>query len=132
MDTVEVVAAIIINDGKILCTQRSIDDPYLALKWEFPGGKIEHNESHIQALKREIKEELNADIEVNDFFMTVKHQYAHFHLTMHTYICELKESSLNLNEHHQYQWLYPNQLEKLEWVEADIKVISILEGSDKI
>ena len=123
MKTVEVVAAIIIEDNKILCTQRSIDDPYLSLKWEFPGGKIEKEETHEQALKREIKEELNLDISVDKFFMLVNHRYSHFNLVMHTYLCSMEEDKFTLNEHHHYKWLEPNQLTTLDWAEADIEIV---------
>ena len=123
MKTVEVVAAIIEKDNKILCTQRSIDDPYLSLKWEFPGGKIEEGETHKQALIREIKEELNLDIQVNEHFLTINHKYPHFKLIMHTYLCTMKEDKFTLNEHNHYKWLKPNELHTLDWVEADIEII---------
>ena len=87
MKQVEVVAAVITKDDKILATQRGYGD--FKGKWEFPGGKIESGESHEQALIREIKEELHADIKVLDYLTTVEYDYETFHLTMHTYICSL-------------------------------------------
>jgi 8-oxo-dGTP diphosphatase len=123
MKRTKIVAAIIRKDNKILCTQRSIKDKYLALKWEFPGGKIEEGETHQEALIREIKEELNIDIKVNDFFMTIDHSYNSFHIKMHTYLCEMNDEVIKLNNHHHYQWLYLNQLNKLDWAEADIEIV---------
>jgi 8-oxo-dGTP diphosphatase len=129
MKTVEVVAAIIIKDNKILCTQRSIDDPYLSLKWEFPGGKIEKDESHREALKREIQEELNLNIEVKNLFLTVNHTYPHFHLIMHTYLCTMKGDAFTLNEHNHYKWLDAKALSSLDWVEADIPIVSKIKNN---
>lgn len=126
MKTVEVVAAIIIKDNKILCAQRSIDDPYLSLKWEFPGGKIEKGESHQAALKREIKEELNLDIEVNNFFLTVNHTYPNVQLIMHAYLCTMKDDEITLYEHQHYKWLDVNDLSILDWAEADITIVEEL------
>jgi len=129
MKKVEVVAAIIIRDNKILCTQRSIDDPYLSLKWEFPGGKVEKDESHQEALKREIQEELNLNIEVNNLFLTVNHTYPHFHLIMHAYLCAMIDDAFTLNEHHHSEWLKAKELSKLDWVEADIDIVKkIIKG----
>ena len=88
MKHIEVVAAIIIKDNKIFCTQRSNIDE-VALKWEFPGGKMEDGESREDALEREIKEELDCDININEYFMTVKHKYKTFDLAMHCYKCSL-------------------------------------------
>ena len=82
MKTIEVVAAIIIDDGKVFCTQRS-NKGEVALKWEFPGGKIEPGEAHEEALIREIKEELSCDIEIDEFFLTVKYQYDSFYLVIY-------------------------------------------------
>ena len=87
MKQVEVVAAVIKKDDKILATQRGYGE--FKGGWEFPGGKPELGETKEQALKREIKEELNADINVDNFIKTVEYDYPNFHLTMHTYYCSL-------------------------------------------
>ena len=123
MKTVEVVAAIIIKDDKILCTQRADDGRFLALKWEFPGGKIETGETHQEALKREIQEELKLDIDVNDFFLTVDHTYPSFRIIMHAYLCEMNEDSFSLEEHNNFKWLESHDLLNLDWADADKPIV---------
>jgi 8-oxo-dGTP diphosphatase len=126
MKNIEVVAAILINsDNEIFCARRK-DEGELALKWEFPGGKIELGESHQEALIREIKEELSTDIKVNDFIMTVKHQYKGFHLTMHAYFAEVVTGNLILNEHTGFKWLRKEELYSLDWAAADLPIVDFL------
>lgn len=125
---VEVVAAVIVKDDKILATQRGYGD--FKGKWEFPGGKIEQGETHREALVREIKEELNADIEVLMFLTKVDHDYEKFHLTMHTYVCSLKDKIEKVKhgdeefEHDNMIWLDEKHLDDVDWLPADIKVIN--------
>ena len=125
---IEVVAAVIVEDDKLLATQRGYGD--FKGKWEFPGGKIEQGETHEEALVREIKEELNADIEVLMFLTKVEHDYEKFHLTMHTYICSLKDKiemvkhGDNEFEHDNMVWLDEKHLDDVDWLPADIKVIN--------
>ena len=97
MKTIEVVAAIIIKDGEVFATQRG----YGEFKgwWEFPGGKIENGECPKDALVREIREELDAEIAVGDLLETVEWDYPNFHLTMHCFVCTLLSESVSLNEH---------------------------------
>ena len=95
--TIEVVAAIIIKDGKAFATQRGYGE--FQGWWEFPGGKMEAGESPQEALKREIREELDADVLVKELLETVEWDYPNFHLTMHCFICNLLSESLLLNEH---------------------------------
>ena len=129
MKTVEVVAAIIQKDNKILCTQRADDGRFLSLKWEFPGGKIEKDESHQQALKREIQEELKLDIDVKDYLMTVDHAYPHFRIIMHAYLCKMNHSFFSLEEHNNFKWLEKTELTTLDWAEADIPIVKqLIEG----
>lgn len=123
MKTVEVVAAIIIKDDKILCTQRADDGRFLALKWEFPGGKVEEGETQQEALKREIQEELKLDIEVNGFFLTVDHTYPSFRIVMHAYLCEMNEDSFSLEEHNNFKWLESQDLLNLDWADADKPIV---------
>lgn len=125
---IEVVAAVIVKDDKLLATQRGYGD--FKGKWEFPGGKIEQGETHKEALVREIKEELNADIEVLMFLTKVEHDYEKFHLTMHTYVCSLKDKIEMVKhgdeefEHDNMVWLDEKHLDDVDWLPADIKVVN--------
>jgi len=124
MKYIEVVAAIIIHNNKILCVQRSENKlDYISKKWEFPGGKIESGESKQETIKREISEELEMNITVQEEYITVNHQYPDFHLTMHSFICTCNEPSLTLTEHIDYKWLDKNELNQLEWAAADIPIM---------
>ena len=124
MKHIEVVAAVIIQDGKVLCVQRPQNDKeYISLKWEFPGGKVEVGENREDALLREIQEELAAEIHELQFLMTVEHSYPDFHLTMHAYTCTLKTGEITLQEHVDMKWLSAEELNQLDWAEADLPVI---------
>lgn len=125
MKRIEVVAAVLINNNKVFCTKRK-NSGELALKWEFPGGKIELNESHQEALTREIQEELNTKIKVGNFIMTVTYQYNSFFLTMHAYYCKVVKGDLSLNEHTDSVWLPKEELTKLDWAAADIPIVKKL------
>jgi len=122
MKTIEVVAAIIIDDGKVFCTQRS-NSGEVALKWEFPGGKVETGESHQTALAREILEELSCRIEVGAFFQEINHQYKTFKLKMFCYLCTIHSGEMRLTEHVDSCWLPINKLDTLDWAPADWPVI---------
>lgn len=125
MKRIEVVAAIIVRGGKVFATQRG----YGEWKgwWEFPGGKMEAGESPVEALKREIREELDAEIEVGDLLETVEWDYPAFHLTMHCFICTLKSESLHLNEHEAAEWLTRETLHSVKWLPADEGLIDKIE-----
>ncbi len=125
MKNIEVVAAIILNEGKFLCVQRGESKlDYISFKYEFPGGKIEQGESRTEALLREIKEELSIDVNVKKEYMTVIHQYPDFLLTMHGLLCTCNEiGKLYLNEHIDYKWLQKSELDSLDWAEADVPFI---------
>ena len=118
MKTIEVVAAIIIKDGQVFATQRGYGE--FQGWWEFPGGKMEAGESPQEALKREIREELDAEIEVKELLETVEWDYPNFHLTMHCYICNLLSESLHLNEHEAATWLNIETLRSVKWLPADV------------
>lgn len=117
MKTIEVVAAIIIKDGRVFATQRGYGE--FQGWWEFPGGKMEAGESAQAALKREIREELDVEIEVNELLETVEWDYPNFHLTMHCFICSLLSESLHLNEHEAATWLTHKSLGSVKWLPAD-------------
>lgn len=118
MKRIEVVAAIIIKGNQVFATQRG----YGEFKgwWEFPGGKIESGECPQEALKREIKEELDAEISVGELIETVEWDYPTFHLTMHCFICTLESESLHLNEHEDSAWLTKETLDSVKWLPADL------------
>lgn len=127
MKHIEVVAAVIIQDGKVLCVQRPQNDKaYISLKWEFPGGKVEVGENREDALLREIQEELAAEIHELQYLMTVEHSYPDFHLTMHAYTCALKNGEITLREHVDMKWLATEDLDQLDWAEADLPVVKQL------
>ena len=115
------VAAIIRKGDKIFATQRG----YGEWKdwWEFPGGKMEVGETPEEALKREIREELSVEINVGELLTTVEYDYPAFHLTMHCFLCTLVGEALHLNEHEAARWLTMNELDSVQWLPADEKVI---------
>ena len=117
MKHIEVVAAIIQKDDHIFATQRGYGD--WKDWWEFPGGKMEVGETPEEALKREIREELSADISVDELLTTVEYDYPKFHLTMHCYLCSLVSEALHLNEHEAAKWLSKDELDSVKWLPAD-------------
>ena len=128
LKTIEVVAAVIVKNGNILATQRGYGE--FKGKWEFPGGKIKEGESKEEALKREIKEELNADITVDKFLTTVEYDYPNFHLIMHAFICTLNDNiefvyhNKEELEHDNMIWLDKEDLDYLDWLPADISIVN--------
>ena len=126
LKTVEVVAAIIRKGDKIFATQRGYGD--WKDWWEFPGGKVEAGESPVQALRREIREELDAEINVDKFLTTIEWDYPAFHLTMHCYMCSLLNDSLHLNEHEAARWLTAETLRFVRWLPADDQLLPVIEN----
>lgn len=124
MKTIEVVAALIQRDGAYFATQRGYGE--FEGMWEFPGGKIEPNESREVALKREIQEELGIDIYVEKFICTTDYDYPSFHLTMHCYLCSIENGEIELREHKSARWLTTELLDSVEWLPADKDVIEKL------
>lgn len=118
---IEVVAAVIRDKANIFATQRGYGEFKDA--WEFPGGKIEIGESPKEALKREIKEELDTEIEVDDLIEIVEYDYPNFHLKMHCFWARIKYGNLILKEHEAAKWLDKNTLDTVAWLPADLVLI---------
>ena len=128
--TIEVVAAVIFREGKVLCVQRAEHEKeYISLKWEFPGGKVKVGESREEALVREIEEELVVEIHELQYLTTVEHSYPDFHLTMHAYTCALKAGEVELREHLDLKWLAVEELDQLDWAAADVPVVNLLKNA---
>jgi 8-oxo-dGTP diphosphatase len=127
MKEVHVTAAVIVNDGKILCVQRGENKlNYISKKWEFPGGKVEMGEALEDTIKREIAEELHLHISVREFLIQVNHDYPDFKLKMDTFICEIIDGELNLTEHIDFKWLSKVEMTALDWAAADIPIVEKL------
>ena len=125
MKTIRVVAAVICDSleqpTKIFATARGYGD--FKGQWEFPGGKIEAGESSKAALIREIKEELDADIEVGSLIDTIEYDYPTFHLNMDCYWCVVTGGVLKLLEAQEARWLTKGELSSVQWLPADITLI---------
>lgn len=134
MKTIKVVAAIIIHENKIFATQRGYGE--FKDGWEFPGGKIEEGEASQQALIREIREELDTEIEVGELVDTVEYDYPAFHLSMDCFLCEVKSGDLVLKEHEAARWLVVEDLNTVDWLPADKglieKLLSLLYSANVI
>ena len=126
MKTIRVVAAVIRSKNKdgesmIFATQRGYGE--LKDGWEFPGGKIEPEETPQQALKREIREELDTEIIVGELIDTIEYDYPAFHLSMDCFWCQVLEGNLTLKEAEAAKWLTKEQLDSVAWLPADITLI---------
>lgn len=125
LKTVKVVAAVITDGDKILATQRGYGE--FKDGWEFPGGKVEECETSSQALIREIKEELDADIIVGDLLTTVEYDYPSFHLSMDCFAARLASGSgIVLLEHEAVRWLTADELDSVDWLPADLGVVELI------
>lgn len=124
MKEIKVVAAIIQKENKILATKRGYGE--FINMWEFPGGKIEPGETKEEALIREIKEELNIEINVDKFAIDIEYQYPNFYLFMFCFMCSIKEGSIELLEHNDGKWITKEELNTLNWLPADIDAVNYL------
>lgn len=126
MKVINVVGAAIIKDDNVMIAKRMKGD--LAGLWEFPGGKIEPNETPEEALKREILEEMELHINVCEHFTTAEWDYPTFHLSMKCYICSLIDEEIHLHDHTAIQWFnIKDDINKIDWVPADVQVIESLQ-----
>jgi 8-oxo-dGTP diphosphatase len=121
MKTIRVVAAVILQNGKIFATQRGYGE--WKDGWEFPGGKIETGETQEAALKREIQEELDTEILVKERIDTIEYDYPNFHLSMDCFWCEIVSGKLELKEHEAARWLTKESLDSVDWLPADQALI---------
>ena len=127
MKTISVVAAVIRNSqGRIFATQRGYGE--YKDRWEVPGGKVEPGETMEDALKREIREELETEISVDSFITTIDYDYPDFHLTMHCYWCSVVNGHLELKEHEAAKWLSHDELGSVDWLPADMELLPYLEA----
>ncbi|MDR1068874.1 MAG: (deoxy)nucleoside triphosphate pyrophosphohydrolase [Clostridiales Family XIII bacterium] len=124
MDTIDVAAAIIIRNKKLLAAQRGYGD--YAGWWEFPGGKTEPNETPEAALVREIREELDASVSVDSYFGTTEYDYPKFHLSMRCYLCTLAGDAMTLREHSAVKWLGADDIYSVKWLDADVVILEKL------
>lgn len=126
MKTINVVAAVIMKEGKVFATQRGYGE--FKDGWEFPGGKVEAGEGPEEALRREIREELEVEVNVGDLIDTIEYDYPAFHLSMKCYACTIAGGSPHLLEHEAARWLSADQLDSVAWLPADITLIPKIAG----
>ena len=130
---IEVVAAIIKVNNKFLCCQRNKNKyEYISKKYEFPGGKIEKNETKEEALKREIREELGLKIYIEKLVKIIEYSYPDFDIRMHCFLCSVDNFDIKLNDHISYRLMESDELHLLDWVPADLELINLLEDKNEI
>lgn len=130
LKTVSVVAAVIVREGRVFATKRGYGE--FEGGWEFPGGKVEDGETPEKALVREIKEELDAEIEVGEHLVTAEYDYETFHLSMRCYECSLVGEHMKLLEHSDAKWVDKEGLDGLDWLPADVQVVEAIKSKPVI
>lgn len=123
---IEVVAAIIRHEGRILAAQRGYGE--FKDGWEFPGGKMEPGETPERAIVREIEEELAVRVKPEVLLTTVEYDYPTFHLTMHCFLSTIEAGEIEMKEHEALRWLAPDELDRVEWLPADVEVVEKLKA----
>jgi len=126
-----VVAAVIIQDGRVFCAKRPMDK-ILGGLWEFPGGKVEPGESFEEALIREIEEELGIVITVDRPLLRVIHEYPSHVVHLHSYLCHWVGGDITLHVHTDAKWVTPKELKELEWVAGDDPIIEFLQKNEAL
>ncbi len=121
MKTIEVAAAVIKANNRILATQRGYGEHKDG--WEFPGGKMEEGETPEQALIREIREELETDISVDRYIRAIEYDYPEFHLKMHCFLCSIVFGDLVFIEHEAARWLTKDTIDEVDWLPADMLIL---------
>ena len=125
MKSTDVVAAIIKKENFYLIVQRN-RDKYLGLKWEFPGGKVEPNETFQEALSREIHEELNIDINIHEQLAEEKYKDSEINIVLHYFLCSIKDGTIKLNEHEEMAWVDKKDFDKYDFVEGDKNITPLI------
>ena len=125
MGPTNVVAAIIKKENAYLIAQRN-RDKYLGLKWEFPGGKVEPNETFQEALSREIHEEINLDINIHEKLAEEKYKDSEINIVLHYFLCSIKDGTIKLNEHEALAWVDKKDFGKYDFVEGDVNITSLI------
>lgn len=122
----EVSCAVIMDGDLVLVTQRSEHMPH-PLKWEFPGGKLKPGESPEGSIIREIREELGVKISVIQLLPSVRHRYSDADIKLIPFVCSIKEGEIDLSEHKSYRWVHRSELSRVDWLEADIEVVALID-----
>jgi 8-oxo-dGTP diphosphatase len=130
MKKINVVGAVVMCDGKVLCCRRGQGNFETIAKWEFPGGKVEQGETEREALKREMREELHYDIEVNAKIVTSQYDYEFGTVVMTTYYCAPVDTNQEpvLTEHTELKWLKPSELHTLDWAPVDVEAVKFIQS----
>jgi len=122
---IDVVAAVIKKDNKYLIAQRN-RDKHFAFYWEFPGGKVNNNESFENALKREILEELSINIKINNKISSERFRDKKINVEVHYFLCEKLDEEIILSEHEDMKWVFKKNLLNFNLAPGDSKIIKYL------
>jgi len=122
---IEVSCAVIMDGDRVLVTQRSELMPH-PFKWEFPGGKLKAGETPEGSIIREIREELGVEISVLQLLPSVKHSYSNSAIKLIPFVCTIKRGKIKLREHRSYRWVPRSELEEIDWLEADVEVVALV------